>query len=247
MVLLAKGSQITRSRSSHPTPIADGVQPAIRQAYRARVLSFEKLIHSWGNAACAEWGYPDISAEWMQAVAARLPPGLRVSVAESVECGTVRVVDGHRFTLSGLRPGKGPYAFFSRSDRREPAPNWEYFVQVAEYRRVARAVIPQGLQVMFEHGLMDVAVSDDNRVLWCIEVKEKASDLDLLLSGIRNVGVKVDVMGPDRHNDPLRKSKYLIRHRPPYFSLVAIGLRFDFSVHYTADGFKLTDDLIPVA
>lgn len=59
---------------------------------------------------------------------------------------------------------------------------------------------------MFEHDLMDVAVSDGERVLWCIEVKKKkkARDLDLLLSGIRRAGVKVDFTSPNRHNDPLR-------------------------------------------
>ncbi len=121
-----------------------------RRPYRGGVQSFEDLILSWGAAACAEWDYPDLPAEWMPTVMDRLPPRLRDAVAEAVNSGTIRVVNDHRFTLSGLPPGKGPYAFFSRSQRRVPAPNWEYFVQAAEYRRVARAVTPQGLRVMFE-------------------------------------------------------------------------------------------------
>ena len=94
---------------------------------------------------------------------------------------------------------------------------------------------------------MDVSVSAGNRVLWCIEVKEKGRDLDPLLTGMRRIGVNVDLLGPDRHNDPLRKSKYLLRHRPPYFSLVAVGRRLDFSVVYSANGFELTEDLVPLA
>jgi hypothetical protein len=46
--------------------------------------------------------------------------------------------------------------------------------------------------------------------------------------------------------DPLRKSKYLLRHRPPYFSMVAIGSRMDFSVEYHGDGFDLTEALVPI-
>jgi hypothetical protein len=171
---------------------------------------------------------------------------LREAIAVAVDDGTITVVNGHRFSLAGLAPGKGPYAFFSRSARRVPAPNWEYFVQAAEYGRVAKAVEPRGLRVDFEDDLMDVSVYDSDRALWCIEVKEKARDLEQLLLGIRDVAASVDMTSPDRHNDPLRKSKYLMRHRPPYFSLVSIGRRLDFSVIYDSAGFDLTADLIPI-
>lgn len=136
----------------------------------------------WGNAACEDWGYPPLQPEWLTSLLRRLPTGLRQAVVDGVDVGTIQVVDGHRFSLSGLKPGKGPYAFFSRSASRAPAPNWEYFVQAAEYVRVARAVAPRGLRVDFEDDLMDVSVYDANRVLWCIEVKERATDLHPLLA-----------------------------------------------------------------
>jgi hypothetical protein len=111
-----------------------------------------------------------------------------------------------------------------------PAPNWEYFVQAAEYGRVARAVEPQGLRVDFEDDLMEISVYEADRVVWCIEVKETARDLRSLLLGVRRECGHVDMSAPDRHNDPLRKSKYILRHRPSYFPMVAIGQRLDFSV-----------------
>lgn len=209
--------------------------------------SFEQLVMSWGSAACHDWGYPPLRPEWLDGLLKRLPTGLQHAVVDGVESGTIQVVGGHKFSLSGLRPGKGPYAFFSRSAGRAPAPNWEYFVQAAEYGRVKRAVAPRGLHVDFEDDLMDVSVYEADRVLWCIEVKEKASDLRPLLAGMRTGAHHVDPSAPDRHNDPLRKSKYLMRHRPPYLSLVAIGCRLDFSVSYTRTGFELTEDLVPVA
>ena len=208
--------------------------------------SFEELVVAWGEAACDEWGYPPLPDDWISTLTLRLPPGLRQTIAEAVHDNSIRVVDGHRFSLPGLSPGKGPYAFFSRSARQAPAPNWEYFIQAAEYRRVARAVEPCGLRVDFEDDLMDVSVYDADSVLWCIEVKEKSGDLDRLLVGLRQQSHRVDMTAPDRHNDPLRKSKYLMRHRPSYFSLVAIGQRLDFGVSYTSEGFTLSEDLVPI-
>ncbi len=180
------------------------------------MASFEQLAVSWGNAACEDWGYPPPPPEWLTSFQGRLPTGLRQAVVEGVDDGTIQVVDGHRFSLSGLRPGKGPSAFFSRSASRASAPNWEYFVQAAEYGRVARAVTPRGLRVDFEDELMDISVYDEDRVLWCIEVKEKATALTRLLAGMRRGAPRVDLSAPDRHDDPLRKSKYIMLHRPPY-------------------------------
>lgn len=209
--------------------------------------SFEELVVSYGEAARSEWEYPTLRSEWLQAIERRLPPGLRTTIAEAVENGSILIIGGHGFSLSGLAPSKGPYAFFSRSAKKVPAPNWEYFVQAAEYGRVARAVEPQGLRVDFEDDLMDISVYEADRVVWCIEVKEKARDLDSLLLGVRRECGHVDLSAPDRHNEPLRKSKYLLRHRPPYFSMVAIGQRLDFSVNYHNGGFEITEDLVPVA
>jgi hypothetical protein len=92
---------------------------------------------------------------------------------------------------------------------------------------------------------MDLSVYDSDTVLWCVEVKEKASQLASLLEGIRANASAVDFDRQDRHDNALRKSKYLVRHRPPYFSLMAIGQRLDFSVAHHNGGFALTHDLIP--
>ena len=249
-----------RGCMGRPVPIVRPRQPAqaeptdagcegvahLHPTYRRGMPSFDQLIGSCGEAACCEWGYPSLPANWLPAIEQRLPPGLRAAIADAVANGTMLIVDGHRFSLSGLAPSKGPYALFSRSARKVPAPNWEYFVQAAEYVRLAQLVQPRGLRVDFEDDLMDVAVYEGGRVLWCIEVKEKARDLESLLKGMRLEAPHVDLTAPDRHNDPLRKAKYLLRHRPPYFSAVAIGSRLDFSVTYHSDGFVLTEDLVPI-
>lgn len=217
-------------------------------AYARRVERFEDLLRKWGDAACDAWGYQTVSDAWLEVALERLPAGLGSALSDGVASGQVRLLDGgHRFTLAGLQAGKGPYAFFSKSSRGQPAPNWEYFVQVAEYVRVRASVSGRGLKVTFEDDLMDIAVYEQDDLLWCIEVKERARQLAPLVAGIREHGQHVDFELPDRGNDALRKAKYLVGRRPPYFSAVAIGCRLDFSVVHSADGFDLVDDCVPIA
>jgi hypothetical protein len=59
---------------------------------------------------------------------------------------------------------------------------------------------------------------------------------------------------PDSHDDALRKAKCLAfpggGTRPTYFSVVAVGVRFEFSVSYEISDpvvrFALVPDVIPV-
>ena len=143
-------------------------------------------------------------------------------------------------------PDKGPYAMFSRSAKQIPAPNWEYFVQLAEFARISRSAAWRGWSVGFEDGLMDVSVYEGAELLWCIEVKEQATGLSTLVRRIVEHGAAIDWEKPDRGNDPLRKAKYLAMKRPQWFSAVAIGERHDFSVRYFGESFELQRDVLPL-
>ena len=110
-----------------------------------------------------------------------------------------------------------------------------------------RRLLPRGFRVSFEDDLMDIAVYGSDGLTWCVEVKERANEPAPLVAGIREEGVCVDFEVEDRHNDPLRKAKYLVRRRPPYFSAMAVGCRLDFSVSHTEDGFTFTEDVVPFA
>jgi hypothetical protein len=107
---------------------------------------FDDLITKACAAACESWGYPAVDSGWSKMVGDRLPPGLRSAFAEGIASEVIELVDGHRFTLTGLAPGKGPYALFSRSAKSAPAPNWEYFVQAAEFVRLRRTVADRGFE-----------------------------------------------------------------------------------------------------
>lgn len=196
-----------------------------------------------GRAAATEWGYPAPGEDWLGRFNDRLPLELRTDVARAFAEGDATLIDGHRFTIGGLSPGKGPYAMFSKSgQRQEPAPNWEYFVQLVVWLEV-RTAMPDGLMVGFEDDLLDVSVrTSTGDLLWAIEVKEKAAQLTEMLDRLHMLCTGVDLEAADRGNDPLRKAKYLVRHRPPWFTLWAIGARFDFAVTYPRkNGFELLE------
>ncbi len=67
-----------------------------------------------------------------------------------------------------------------------------------------------------------------------------------LVSRMRAYEQHVDLTVPDRGNDPLRKAKYIVKHRPSYFSAVALGGRLDYRVDYQpGQAFRLVPDVIP--
>jgi hypothetical protein len=211
------------------------------------VSSFDHLLRSWALAACAEWRYEPPAENWYAAVRARLPEGVRDLVARAVAGGEIRLVDGYKFKLATLAASQGPYAFLGRDQRGVPAPHWEYFVQAAEYERVRSIFAPHGYVVGFEDRLMDITVSTSGgRLEWYIEVKEQGDEVVPLLTGVEHYGRNgVDLDAPDRGNDPLRKAKCIVLHRPRHFSIVAIGTRVDRSVAYAGDiEFSLIADMI---
>jgi hypothetical protein len=115
-----------------------------------------------------------------------------------------------------------------------PSPNWEYFIQLAEYLRIVRS-IRSSLRVGFEDGLMDVSVRDDQRLIWYIEAKERASQAGHLMDRLATHAAGVDMTSPDRGNDPLRKAKYLVKYRPVFLTVIAIGWRGDYALQYPDD------------
>lgn len=206
---------------------------------------FRSVIHAAATAAAREWHYRDPEADFYEGLDERIPADIRAEIARGVQRGEV-VVLGFGFSLPELGPQKGPYAFFSQNrGHGVPSPNWEYFVQLAEYLRV-RDSAPSHLAVGFEDELMDVSVRNEEVLLWYVEVKEKASQAERLLDALVTHSPAVAIAAHDRGNDPLRKAKYLVRHRPPYFSVVAANYRRDFDVVYpTRNSFALEERPAP--
>lgn len=224
----------------------DGNIPSL--GYRALPMADEFQFHLrlWVKSACAEWGLAEPGEEYYTLFNERLPVGLRTLLARGLSEGLI-LIEGHRFRPKALASQKGPYQWFSNySWHAGPHPNWEYYIQVAEYVRLHRVAAALDLKLAFEDLAMDLALYQDNALLVCVEIKEKAADLRHLMRQVKAHQAAVDLHAPDRGNDPLRKAKYIVRGRPQYFAAVAIGARLEYRVDYPTDqAFRLAEDVIP--
>jgi hypothetical protein len=210
------------------------------------IEEFDRYFKDWVASACKDWGYLEPSNEYFARVYRRLPEGLRVLLGLGVK-EEIIISQGRTFTLKGLSPKKGPYNWFSQySSAKEPAPNWEYFIQVAEFVRLYHIATAKGLILTFEDDLMDLALYLNDKLTVCCEVKERASKLQELIKGIKVYQQSINFTVADRGNDPLRKAKYIAKRRPQYFCGVAIGARFEYRVDYPKGyAFQLVKDVIP--
>lgn len=207
---------------------------------------FDDQLRLWASAACDQWGFPQPSEDFFANLKERLPGGLLATIGFGVENGIV-IPSGCTFKIKGMGQSKGPYNWFSRDNSNQKLnPNWEYYIQVAEYVRLWQAFRNKDYALTFEDALMDIGVYKNNNLLVCCEIKEKSSQAKKLIAGIKTHANRIDFTVPDRGNDPLRKAKYIAHHRPLFFYLVAIGVRYEFSVSFP-DGraFQLREDIIP--
>ncbi len=193
---------------------------------------FEVIIKQWISNACEYWNYPEPDEDYYGKIHDRLPEGLQKLLISGISSNII-IPEGHSFYLEGLDIGKGPYHWFSRDDTaQKPRPNWEYFVQVAEFVRLYFISKRNGLIINFEDDLMDISIYKGGSLFLYCEVKEKISQLQKLIQGIRKYQDSIDLEAPDRGNDSLRKAKYIVKRRPPYLSGVAIGIRYEYQVSY---------------
>jgi hypothetical protein len=208
--------------------------------------NFDQHVKGWALRACDEWGFPKPSAEYFEKIRKRLPSGLRATVGFGIDRGIV-IASGCTFRIEGLAEAKGPYNWFSRDNVKcIPNPNWEYYIQVAEYIRLREMFGNSNHVLSFEDALMDIGVYRDGKLFVCCEIKEKSAQAKQLISGIKTYESAIDHSSPDRGNDPLRKAKYIVSKKPIFFYLVAIGVRYEFNVTFPkGKAFELREDLIP--
>jgi hypothetical protein len=222
-----------------------------RRLERYRMLesfqrTFDEQVRLWASAASKDWDFPDPSEEFFAKLRERLPNGLLATIGFGIEKGIV-LPSGRTFKIKGMNQSKGPYNWFSRDNaNRRLNPNWEYYIQTAEYVRLWRAFGDEDYVLTFEDAFMDIGVYKGNRLLVCCEIKEKSSQAKKLIDGIKTYQAGIDPNAPDRGNDPLRKAKYIVHQRPLFFYLVAIGIRYEFGVFFPENkAFELREDIIP--
>lgn len=209
---------------------------------------FDEHFRQAAYAACTRWDYPPPSLDWFGAAHARLPVGLRIEVGRAVRAGAIDTVDGFHFVVTAA--DSGPFSWFlDDRERRHPVPNWEYFVQVAEYARVLSLTADHDdLRVGFEDSHMDISVRRGTDLLWWIDAEETFVDMFDLSRNLDRIGVGgIDHDADERHDAALRKAKLVVELRPAYLSLVGVGGRLDFSIAvHDIHHFDLIPDLVPV-
>ena len=215
--------------------------------------NFNQFLRKVVNRTCKEWGFDVPNDEYYLNVHERLPLGLRKIIASGLASGIIADVGLSKSKSAAFRPvgvpeTKGPYSWFERNNqRKQPQPCWEYFIQLAEYIRLYEAFQGKDLILSFEDELMDIGIYKKRKLWVCCEIKEKSTQAQNLIRGIRKYENSSEFPDSDRGNDPLRKAKYIVQLRPEYFYVVSIGRRFEFRVNYpTNSQFELIEDLIPL-
>ncbi len=213
---------------------------------------FDRIFRNWVERTCKEWKYELPTESYYADIYDRLPLGLRTTIAISCKKGIIKDVGRSKTGSAGFRPInvpeiKGPYSWLERDrQNRVPRPAWEYYIQVSEYTRLFEAFRGKDYELRFEDDLMDIALYHGNDLIVCCETKEKSKQAQSLIRGIKKYESASSLPEKDRGNDSLRKAKYIVEHKPPYFYVVSIGRRFEYRISYPDNKqFQLNEDIIP--
>ena len=214
--------------------------------YERYTMDFNRQVRVWASIACKNWGFPEPSEQLFEKLYRRLPSGLLATIGFGINNGII-VTAGCTFSVNRVNKLNGSYNWFARDNTNHvPTQNWEYYIQVGEYDRLWQTFANSDHVITFEDSLMDIGVYKDNKLLVCCKIKEKSSQAQKLIAGIKAYETGIDLTIPDRGNDALRKAKYIVRLKPLFFYLVAIGVRYEFSVSFPkGKAFELRDDIIP--
>jgi hypothetical protein len=214
--------------------------------------SFDQVFRLWVQQTCREWNFELPPESYYSQVYAHLPVGLRTTIEFGYKQGLL--LDAGKsntgsagFGLKGVPESKGPYSLFEKdSQKKQPRPAWECFIQAAEYVRLCEAFKDKGYVLTFEDDLMDIALYCDNNLIVCCAIKEQLYQAKKLVESIKEYEHSIDFALDDRGHDALRKAKYIIKFKPEYFYVVSIGGRFEYQITYPREKtFRLSEDIIP--
>jgi hypothetical protein len=136
--------------------------------------------------------------------------------------------------------------FEKDSEKKQPRPAWECFIQAAEYVRLYETFKDKDYVLTCEDDLMDIALYRDNKLIIYCAIKEQLHQAKKLVESIKEYEHSIDFSLDDRGHDALRKAKYIIKFKPEYFYVVSIGGRFEYKITYPREKtFRLSGDIIP--
>ncbi len=187
--------------------------------------NFDGLFEKWANEALLAARFPAQKPQQGN----RIPPIVKKKVAQLWDMGICFADDKPAcFRIADSKKEKGgPYTWFSYYDSDQTiGPNWEYFVQIAAFRdlMLEYGFLPEWMKFEYHEPMpngelaVDIGVKIPNGPKIFLEVKETKTQWEILISQVKGIGMQgIDLTGPDRGNDPLRKAKYIVAGRPDYF------------------------------
>ena len=213
---------------------------------------FDRAFRVWVQKSCREWNFELPPESYYSEVFARLPVGLQTTLQFGYKQGLL--LDAGKsntgsagFRLNRVSESKGPYSWFEKdSQKKQPRPAWECFIQAAEYIRLYETFKDKDYELTFGDDLMDIALYRDNKLIVCCAIKEQLHQAKKLVESIKEYEHSIDFALDDRGHDALRKAKYIIKFKPDYFYVVSIGGRFEYQItHPREKTFRLSEDIIP--
>lgn len=197
---------------------------------------FDKLFRSWVKGTCLDWDINEPSEDYYSTVYNRLGEEILAKIVLGIKDGNIIPSGGAKFKVYGQLPDLGAYQWFSRNRNPQPCPNWEYFIQLVEFSRLVQLLKDRNeYKVLFAKGVtIDIGVYRKGKLFVLVETKESEAQIPELLKEIRRYEDGIDYTISDRHNDALRKAKYIMAERPKYFALVANrGATHEYKVEYS--------------
>ncbi len=202
---------------------------------------FEAELGRWVRAHARQHGTASTPDMVMDVLGQRIPEEIRFAIGSGFLHGSLATTKG--YYVGPPEPGKNPQYVLTvtRNPTKLSTPCWEMFVQLAEYARLHASCERRGLGLLLEYRLMDIVVKDAGGVLAYLEIKVDRADARRLVDGVGAKGASGPPTAIKRNDDAAKKVGYILRERPRYFAVRAIGFSEVYEVLYDGDRFQLRD------
>ncbi len=120
---------------------------------------FDQVFRVWVQRTCREWNFELPPESYYSEVYARLPVGLHTTLEFGYKQGLLLDAGKSDTGSAGFRPkgvpeSKGQYSWFEKdSQKKQPRPAWECFIQAAEYVRLYETFKDKDHVLTFEDDL----------------------------------------------------------------------------------------------
>ncbi len=238
-MLVRKGDGVHETSGRPEGGRHDGWSPAAAGRRHDEFGALRRLARH----AAADLGLSWPSRARLAEVVGDVPPGVCQALVEAVRDGVVRVA-GARFSADIGRSASSWYPLFVRSIGGHPRLSLRRAMQVVEYARLTRALLPLGWQVEVVGAPFDL-VATRRGITWGIRLIEDESQIEALVLDVQRHGLAIDDEQPASTDSPLQLARSLHAGSFTHFSVLAPGVRWDHSLRHGDGCVVLRLDVAP--